>query len=54
MRFWVVLEKNWLDSAIRSSSTNRTRDRKVTFGVPSAAAVATTAGIAPSKHSLRS
>ena len=50
-RLRLVFEKNWFDSATRSSSTMRTLDRYVTFGVPSAAAVAMTAGTTPSKHS---
>ena len=43
---------NWLDSAIRSSSTRCALDRYVTLGTPSADAVARTAGIGPGEAAL--
>ena len=49
-RLRVVFEKNWFESATRSSSTMCTRDRWVTLGTPSADAVAISAGMIPSKH----
>ena len=53
-RLRTVFEKNWLESATRSSSIMCTRDRCVTFGMPSADAVAISAGISPSKHAAMS
>ena len=46
-RLRMVFEKNWFDSATCSSSTMCTRERCVTLGVPSADAVAISAGIDP-------
>ena len=46
-RLRAVFEKNWFESATRSWSTMCTRERYVMLGVPSADAVATTAGSRP-------